>query len=67
MYASINFKSKKGFKEAVKSGKRITVFSPGIGNPPTDGTCVVEGPHYPQPRKWYAKVTLKDGIVIKVE
>ena len=34
---------------------------------PTDGEFSVEGPHYPEPHRWYARVTLKNGIVTKVK
>lgn len=67
MYTTTNFKSKKALKEAVAKGERVTLFVPGIGSPPDNGTCAVEGPHYPQPHRWYAEVTVKDGIVIKVK
>ena len=26
----------------------------------------VEGPHYPKPHKWYARVEAVDGIITKV-
>jgi hypothetical protein len=69
MYTEINFKTKKALKEAVLSGKKVRVFQPGLfgGNEPTDGNVAVEGPHYPEPHRWYAEVTLKNGIVVKVK
>ncbi len=67
MYTSENFKSKKALKEAVAAGKQVTLFAPGLGSPPTNGTCAVSGPHYPEPHKWYAEVTVKDGVVVKVK
>jgi hypothetical protein len=67
MYTSRNFKTKKALKEAVGAGERITVYEPGpFKNEQRDGRCLVEGPHFPQPHKWYASVELKDGIVVKV-
>jgi hypothetical protein len=66
MYTSINFKSKKALKEAVAAGQTVTLFAPGLGTPKTEGVEFVEGPHYPQPHKWYAQVTMKDGKVVKV-
>ena len=68
MYTSKNFKTKKALKEAVANGERVTVFQPGPfgGNEPRDGKVFVEGPHYPEPHKWYAECTLKDGVVVKV-
>ena len=74
MYADRNFKSKKEFKEAVAGGYKVGVYQPndmfgtngGIKNVGEE-TCCCEGPHYPEPHKWYASVTLKDGIVVKVK
>ncbi len=47
----------------------ITVFQPGPfgGNEPTDGSVALEGPHYPEPHRWYASAVLKDGKVVKVK
>lgn len=67
-YSDINFKTKKAFKDAVKSGAKVSVFNPGFGGPvPSSGTVCVEGPHYPLPHRWYATVTLKDGYVSAVK
>jgi len=33
---------------------------------PTDGTAFLEGPHYPKPHTWYAKVQLRNSVVVKV-
>jgi hypothetical protein len=67
MYTSKNFKSKKALKEALKNGEEITVYAPGLGEPPVNGVCAVSGPHYPAPHTWYAEVTIKDGLVVKVK
>lgn len=69
MYTSENFKTKKALKEAVKAGRRVTVFQPGPfgGNEPTEGTVVLEGPHYPEPHQWYATATLEGGVIVKVK
>ena len=66
MYTTENFKSKKALKDAVAAGKQVTLYAPGIGFPPTNGSCAVEGPHYPQPHSWYAEVTVENGLVTKV-
>jgi hypothetical protein len=66
MYISPNLKTKKALKEAIKSGKIISVFSPGPFPCPDNGAISVEGPHYPQPHRWYARVLVKDGYVKKV-
>jgi len=66
MYTSINFQTKKAFKQAVVDGKEITLFSPGLGVPKVNGVETVEGPQYPQPHKWYASVKVENGIVVKI-
>ena len=67
MYTSINFKTKKAFKEAVAMGEKITLYAPGIGKPKVDGVEYVEGPHYPEPHRWYAEVEVRGGYVVKVK
>jgi len=67
MYTSTNFKSKKALKDAIASGASVTLFAPGIGSPPSNGTCTVSGPHYPKPHTWYAEVIVINGKVIKVK
>lgn len=67
MYVSPNFKTKKALKEAVAAGKQVSVYSPGPFPAKTEGTEYVEGPHYPEPHKWYAAVEVKNGIVVKVK
>lgn len=66
MYVDPNFKTKKALREAVKAGESVTVFSPGPYAAPQNGRCAVEGPHYPQPHKWYGVVKVKDGKVVEV-
>lgn len=67
MYTTRNFATKKALKDAVKAGEEVTLFSPGLGEPKTNGTEFVEGPHYPQPHTWYAQVEVKNGVVVKVK
>ena len=68
MYTTVNFKTKKALREAVESGQKITYYQPGFFNEdvPKDGVIYVEGPHYPEPHKWYAKCTVKNGYIISV-
>lgn len=67
MYTTTNFKTKKALKEAVAAGKQVGVYSPGLGEPPVNGSTCVEGPHYPTPHSWYAQVTLVNGVITKVK
>lgn len=67
MYTNTNFKSKKAMKEAVASGEPVGVHQPGgIFPGQTDGEVVIEGPHYPKPHRWYARVLIKDSVIVKV-
>ena len=67
MYTDQNFKTKKALKDAVASGQQVRLFAPGLGQPKRDGMETVEGPHYPEPHRWYARVEVKDGLVVKVK
>lgn len=72
MYTTRNFKTKKELKLAVEAhktsaGPAVTLFAPGLGEPKRDGREFVEGPHYPEPHKWYAQVEMKDGVVVAVK
>lgn len=67
MYTDTNFKTKKALKEAVASGVPVTVYQPGgFFESKTDGTVYLEGPHFPKPHSWYAKVEIKGGVIVKV-
>jgi|TARA_Y100000310_G_scaffold276791_1_gene294186 hypothetical protein len=56
------------FSLRTKRCPAVTVFQPGGFFPAkTDGRVSLEGPHYPEPHRWYAQATLKDGIVVAVK
>lgn len=65
-YVSPNFQSKKALREAVAGGKLVSIFSPGPFGCPKDGKVAVEGPHFPQPHRWYGSVLVEKGRVVKV-
>lgn len=65
-YASINFKTKKAFREAVESGKEVRLWNLEFGKPKSDGTEHVEGPWFPEPLRWHAMVEVAKGRVVKV-
>lgn len=74
MYTTKNFKSKKELKAAVEAFKLdsahnapVRLFAPGLGQPKENGIEFIEGPHYPEPHKWYAQVQVENGIVVKVK
>ena len=65
-YSKRNFKTKKSLKEAVQNGERVSVFQPGPFGPNVpDGEVTLEGPHFPEPHRWYAQVTVRDGVIVK--
>lgn len=67
-YVDPNYRSKKAFKEAIANGIRHRTYnSSGVFDAPKNGSDVIEGPHYPQPHRWYAAVFVKDGIVVTCE
>lgn len=60
-YTVKNYRTKKELIADHKAGKRIEVFQPGglfPLRPMSDGTVALEGPHYPEPHKWYASATI---------
>lgn len=66
-YTVKNFPTAKAMKAAVKSGQPVQVYQPGpFGGSIEDGVEYLEGPHYPRPHTWYAKVEVKGGIITKV-
>ncbi len=67
MYTVKNFGTKKALKEAVARGEKIRIYAPGLGSPKENGTEYLEGPHYPEPHRWYAQVEMRDGVVVKVK
>lgn len=62
MYTRKNFKSKAALKRAIANGEKITVYQPGpFASPgPIKKTVYLEGPHYPEPHRWYAKGTMDE-------
>lgn len=71
MYTTTNFKSKKALKEAIAAGRKISVYQPngdmfGV-TPPTNGSVTLEGPHYPEPHRWYATARLENSVIVSVK
>lgn len=70
MYTRINFKTKKDLKAAVLAGRIIKVYQPGPFEEkewPINGTICIEGPHYPEPHRYYASAVVENGIIVKVK
>lgn len=71
MYTTTNFKTGKAVKEAVAAGKRISVYQPNnmfnTPDPKMGEEVTIEGPHYPEPHRWYLRVRIgADGCIDKV-
>ena len=68
MYTVRNFKTKKAVRDAFKSGEKIEVYQPNgdiTGFDTANGRVCIEGPHYPEPHKWYASVEITDHIITR--
>lgn len=66
MYTKINYKTKKEMKEAVKAGKEVEVYEPGNRPCKNSGEVALEGPHAPESHTWYARVIIKNRIIVEV-
>ena len=66
-YVSPNYKSKAAVKRALAQGIQVTVFQPGLGTVPDNGRIALEGPHYPEPHRWYAEGTMENGKLVRVK
>lgn len=68
-YAVTNYPTKRALRDAIaRDGDAGGVFQPGPfgGTPPTDGEVTLEGPHYPEPHRWYAVATVRAGRIVQV-
>lgn len=67
-YTRTNYRTKKALKEALAAGETVEVFQPGpFGPDVADGSTLLEGPHYPEPHRWYASATVENGRAVKVK
>lgn len=68
-YVNPNYKTKKEFVSAVKSGVKHEPYNPSgmFTNNSFAYNDVIEGPHYPQPHRWYAQVRVENGIVVSAK
>lgn len=64
-YTSKNYRTKKDLIADHKAGVRIKCFQPGGIFPLATGANTLEGPHFPEPHKWYAAVEIgADGYLV---
>lgn len=67
MYCRVNYKTKTALRKALQAGRTdLEIFAPGLGHPKRDGIETIEGPHYPEPHRWYARVEMRDGKIVRV-
>jgi len=70
-YTERNFKTKADLKRVLAAGGKVRCFQPNADVTgawlPENGTVYLEGPHFPEPHKWYAQGELKDGLLVKVK
>ena len=67
MYTETNYRTKKAMLTALANGETVRVFQPGGIFPGTaNGIDCIEGPHYPKPHKWYARVLIKDYCIVRL-
>lgn len=64
-YVVGNPKTKKALKEMFASSG-VELFEPGFGHIPSEGIVTLEGPHYPEPHRWYANAKIVGGKVVKI-
>lgn len=65
-YATGNPKTKKQLREWIAAGRTVETFSPGLFPVRENGEDTIEGPHYPEPHRWYARVKVEGGRIVKV-
>jgi len=73
MYTQRNYPTKKAMKEALAGALAeghpgLPCYQPGPFGPNVkDGPACCEGPHYPEPHRWYASCIVKDGFIVKAK
>lgn len=65
-YTATNYPSGAALKRDFQAGTKIKVVQPGIGQAIKNGIVYLEGPHYPQPHKWYLAAEVTNGYITKI-
>lgn len=62
-------KALKELKELITLGQKLGVYeiTPFGQTQALDGVYAVSGPKYPEPHKWYAQCTVRDGRIVSVK
>ena len=68
-YLYPNLKSKKAYKEAIKKGMEIIAMenTPFGQKDIKDGEVTFEGPHFPEPHRFYGIAVVKNGLVVSIK
>ena len=66
-YITCNPRTKKQVKQELKDGKRLEVYqlTPyGRMDVIDQEKVYLEGPHYPEPHRWYGVAKVKAGVIV---
>jgi hypothetical protein len=70
-YTVKNYRTKKAIKEDLIAGKTVEVYQPNGdltgASVPSNGRVTLEGPHYPEPHKWYATGMMENGRLVSIK
>jgi hypothetical protein len=66
MYTEKNYKTKKALVDDFKAGIEIYTYQEGPFPGVKNGRIALEGPHYPQPHKWYCGAMVENGKIVKI-
>jgi hypothetical protein len=70
-YTVKNYRTKKQIKEDLAQGIKVEVFQPNAdlsgATVPDNGTIYLEGPHYPEPHRWYATGKMVNGVLVSIK
>lgn len=71
-YTVTNYLTKKALREAIASPTPprirwgVSLVSDPAEAPDYTGVAFLEGPHYPRPHTWYAKVQVTNGRITRI-
>ena len=67
-YTQFNYRTKNEIKEDLEAGEKVRVYQAGPFGPDVpDGAVALEGPHFPEPHRWYGEGIVKDGILQEIK
>ena len=67
MYTNKNYRTGKAVKEAVKDGIIVGVHQPNdMFGASGNGEVSLEGPHNPEPHKWYLRAKIEDFVIVRI-